>query len=154
MTEATVETLWDRQGATPYQTRVKCGPFRIHIFWRGDRDPDMHDHPADFWTFPLVSYVEEYRRNDGGVAFRIVKAFRPHRRRAELSHRVWGRATGCGYQTGDGPVVTLGWWGKKRREWGFHTPAGWVPWKVYVKEPGWDRATTVQPDSASTDAAA
>lgn len=31
----------------------------------------------------------------------------------------------------------LGWWGKKRRDWGFRTPTGWVPWKEYVSRPGW-----------------
>lgn len=143
MPEAVVETLWDRDGAqSAYQTRAIAGHFRIHIFWRGDRDPDMHDHPADFWTFPLVSYVEEFRRSDGGDAFRVVRAFRLHRRRAEFAHRVLGAWTGEWFTTDDRPVVTIGWWGKKRRGWGFHTPAGFVPWRDYVSQPGW--ATTPQ----------
>ena len=138
LSEAQVETLWDRDGATAYQTRVKCGRFRIHIFWRGDRDPDMHDHPSDFWTFPLVSYVEEWA--DG---WRLVRAFRLHRRKAGFAHRVLGAWSGHIDQYGTPhincrPIVTLGWWSKKRREWGFHTPTGWVPWQVYVKTPGWD----------------
>ncbi len=145
--EAIVETLWDRQGATPYQTRVKCpSGFRIHIFWRGDRDPDMHDHPADFWTFPLVSYVERFWDDDARTyARRVVKAFWPHHRRAEFAHLVLGAWAGtysvhdCGFMpdTDARPIVTLGWWGKKRREWGFHTPSGWVPWQQYVSQPGW-----------------
>lgn len=138
MKEATVETLYDRDGErSAYQTRVKCGRFRIHIFWRGDRDPDMHDHPSDFWTFPLVSYVEEHRDSRGFPIFRVVRAFRLHRRRAEFAHRVVGRSVDGGVRTDAGPVVTLVWWGKKRREWGFHTADGWVWWKNYVKEPGW-----------------
>jgi hypothetical protein len=44
---------------TVYMTRIWMGPLRFHIFHRGDQDPDCHDHPWDFWTFPLVSYVEE-----------------------------------------------------------------------------------------------
>jgi hypothetical protein len=148
MGEAVVETLWDRDGKSAYQTRVKCGPFRIHIFWRGDRDPDAHDHPADFWTFPLVSYVEEIRHPQVPfvVRRRIVRAFRPHRRQAEFAHRVLGAWSGAKTDGLDwsmirygSPVVTLGWWGKKRRDWGFHTAEGWVPWKQYVNEPGWNR---------------
>jgi hypothetical protein len=44
---------------TPYMTRATIGRLRLHIFWRGDADPDPHDHPWGFWTFPLTSYVEE-----------------------------------------------------------------------------------------------
>lgn len=145
--EATVETLWDRDGATPYQTRAVAGRLRVHIFWRGDRDPDMHDHPADFWTFPLVSYVEEIEHawSRGHTTWRVVKAFRFHRRKAEFAHRVlgsfegWAEAEGRKlYPTiGGRPIVTIGWWGKKRREWGFLTPDGWVHWKNYVNQSGW-----------------
>lgn len=153
MKEAEVETLWDRDGAkSAYQTRVKSGHFRIHIFWRGDRDPDMHDHPADFWTFPLVSYVEEFEEFgwlDGELVgrrttTRVVCAFRFHHRKAEFSHRVLGSYEGESFDskyhlTGTRPIVTLGWWGKKRRDWGFHTASGWVPWKDYVSGPGWSQ---------------
>lgn len=45
--------------ATPYMTRYWFGRLRLHIFHRGDQDPDCHDHPWDFWTFPLTPYVEE-----------------------------------------------------------------------------------------------
>ena len=44
---------------TNYMTRVWFGRLRLHIFHRGDNDPDCHDHPWDFWTFPLTPYVEE-----------------------------------------------------------------------------------------------
>jgi hypothetical protein len=126
MKEAVVFTVWDRAGATPYLTRVILGRLRIHIFHRGDADADPHDHPADFWTFPLVSYVEEYLDKAGLRRRRVVKAFRLHRRRAEHAHRVIGSAV-----DENRPIVTLVWWGRKRREWGFHTPAGWVHWKRY-----------------------
>jgi hypothetical protein len=151
-----VETLWDRGGRSPYQTRVKCGAFRIHIFWRGDRDPDMHDHPATFWTFPLVSYVEEVLRG-GHTRRRVVRAFRPHFRKAPFPHRVLGAWTGeFSPQTGEPtvcprPIVTLAWWGKKRREWGFLVNGGWVPWRAYVSQPGWDKAAT-QPEGGEHDA--
>lgn len=40
-------------------TRAWFGRLRFHVFFRGDQDPDCHDHPWGFWTFPLRSYVEE-----------------------------------------------------------------------------------------------
>src|SRR5690606_161477 len=45
--------------ATPYMTRYWIGRLRLHIFHRGDQDPDCHDHPWSFWTFPFTPYVEE-----------------------------------------------------------------------------------------------
>ena len=44
---------------TIYMTRLWFGRLRLHFFHRGDADPDSHDHPWGFWTFPLRSYVEE-----------------------------------------------------------------------------------------------
>lgn len=166
MSEATVETLFDRDGErSAYQTRVKCGRFRIHIFWRGDRDPDMHDHPATFWTFPLVSYVEEVVcKDDPARGIRqVVRAFRLHHRRAEYAHRVLGawnpdddiNDPDLGFWPGidqKRPIVTLGWWGKKRREWGFHTPRGWIGWRSYVNQPGWTPALDTAPVALPRDA--
>jgi hypothetical protein len=144
MAEAEVVTLWGGEAPrTPYLTRVILGRFRLHVFHRGDADPDHHDHPADFWTFPLVSYVEEIDHpwSRGHTLWRVVRAFRLHRRRAEFSHRVLGRWTGQRWEDGTprydtGQIATLVWWGRKRREWGFWTSErGWVPWRVYLNEP-------------------
>lgn len=128
--EAIVET---RGSDTPYQTVVRFATNgrRIHIFWRGDADPDCHDHPADFWTFPLVSYVEEFW-DRGQRRRRVVRAFRLHCRRAEFAHRLVGAWSGFDLGTDNRPIVTLVWWGKKRREWGFHTAKGWTPWRTYL----------------------
>jgi len=49
----------DGDHETPYMTRAWFGRLRLHVFHRGDADPDCHDHPWGFWTFPLRSYVEE-----------------------------------------------------------------------------------------------
>lgn len=123
--EAHVFTIWGAD-QSPYLTRVSLGPLRLHVFHRGDKDPDCHDHPADFWTFPLVSYIEEYIAPVGGLRRRIVKAFRLHRRRAEFAHRVIGPAVG------EGQIATIVWWGRRRREWGFRTRDGWIGWREYV----------------------
>lgn len=61
-------TIFGRDGdhGEPYMTRVWFGRLRLHIFHRGDNDPDAHSHPWHFWTFPLVSYVEEVLLHVGG----------------------------------------------------------------------------------------
>lgn len=118
-------TIYDREGeGTPYMTRIWIGRLRLHIFHRGDADPDAHDHPWDFWTFPFNSYVEEVvepcatalfdpaqgGRQDGywqsgpldqparpaplPVTRRVVKAWRWHFRPAEHTHRVLARWNG------------------------------------------------------------
>ncbi|MFC3724437.1 hypothetical protein [Neoaquamicrobium sediminum] len=105
---------------SPYMTRMWIGRLRLHIFHRGDLDADPHDHPWDFWTFPLTPYVEEVteRRNvrvsdhvvpvdalnetfDFGhteeryeVRRQIVRAWRWTFRPAEHTHRVLGRYVG------------------------------------------------------------
>ena len=102
----------DGEHRTPYMTRLRLGRLRLHIFHRGDADPDCHDHPWDFWTFPLTAYVEEVVRKrvltsmgwsyqdgpqetiPGGeiIVFRqVVPAFRWSFRPAVHTHRVLGR---------------------------------------------------------------
>lgn len=96
---------------TVYMTRAWFGRLRFHIFFRGDQDPDCHDHPWGFWTFPLRTYVEEvlderivkiwgtdpvtmegYVRESSYFERRteIVRAFRWHYRPATYRHRVLG----------------------------------------------------------------
>jgi hypothetical protein len=55
------QTIYGKDGEhdAPYLTRFRIGRLCLHIFWRGDNDPDCHDHPWGFWTFPLHAYVEE-----------------------------------------------------------------------------------------------
>lgn len=124
----------------PYLSRVKLlgEHLRFHIFHRGDQDQDHHDHPSDFWTFPLTPYVEEYRNKEGQRRWRVVKAFRLHHRKAEFAHRVLGRWTGDKLADGspmiewdDGMMASICWFGKYRRQWGFHTRDGWVRWDIY-----------------------
>lgn len=125
-------TIYDRdQGDRPYMTRVWIGRLRLHIFHRGDNDPDPHDHPFHFWTFPLTSYVEEVTIDEGAVhdgftecglrrpdvpdgehsydkALRIVPAWRWSHRPAEHTHRVLGRYTGyCRKKAGVYNTLTL-----------------------------------------------
>jgi hypothetical protein len=137
------------------------GRLWLHVFERGDADEDGHDHPFDFWTFPLTSYVEEvtvwdplpvavegsnYRRE-----VRVVKAFRLHYRPAEYTHRVLGRRgellTGSGgsmFGVEDvvvsGRIVTIVWTRPRGRPWGFLKLRDgrwcWQDWRKYVEEGG------------------
>ncbi|PZR89749.1 MAG: hypothetical protein DI537_20310 [Stutzerimonas stutzeri] len=81
-----------------YMTRFWIGRLRLHIFHRGDEDPDPHDHPWDFWTFPLVSYVEEVTvpSERGHQRYTsIVPAWHWNFRPATHTHRVKGAWSGA-----------------------------------------------------------
>ena len=144
---------------TPYMTRAWVGRLRLHIFHRGDADPDHHDHPWDFWTFPLTSYVEEVVDHDVAAlarsagfspaikpdapvfARRVVRAFRLQHRPATYCHRVIGRYAGywsvdTGPVTDDRKIITIVWRGRSGRRWGFLKFRDgrfcWIHWKEYV----------------------
>lgn len=93
----------------------------LHRFWAPDHDEDFHDHPWDFVSIVLAGgYVEERgwplrveRRGRGSVAYR----------RAEDLHRIASVIV---------PTWTLVLCGRRRREWGFQTPHGWVQWEEYL----------------------
>lgn len=112
-------TIYGREGehATPYMTRIWIGRLRLHIFHRGDQDEDCHDHPWDFWTFPLTPYVEQVATAKATLpdtddlddpawlgdvpdekmitrTSQVVPAWRWTFRPAEHCHRVLGRAAG------------------------------------------------------------
>lgn len=103
----------DRGDGSAYMTRYWIGRLRLHIFHRGDLDELCHNHPWDFWTFPLTPYVEMVLdprivagaldpHSDGFIgepsrkSYRreLVRAFRFTFRKASHSHRVLGRWSG------------------------------------------------------------
>ena len=137
--------IWGKDGehATAYMTRYWIGRLRLHVFHRGDQDPDAHDHPWGFWTFPFTSYVEEVvERDEDGFykRFQIVPSWRLNYRPATHTHRVLGRYGGFDVMGVPvivmAPIVTLVWRGKDERKWGFlkHRDGKWcwVHWKSYV----------------------
>lgn len=142
---------------SPYMSQLIIGRLRFHLFHRGDEDPDPHDHPWSFTTFPLRSYAEEVTDPaTNAKRVEVVTAFHLHHRLASYTHRVlypvrplswedifhgvhllrispviagrWMRDTG--------PIFTIVWTGKKTRPWGFlKTKDGkwcWVAWREYV----------------------
>ncbi|KAA3510128.1 hypothetical protein [Agrobacterium rosae] len=148
------------QPPSPYMTRVWIGRLRLHIFHRGDLDADCHDHPWDFWTFPLTSYVEEVvhpvdpdfaysEQSSFRIRRELVRAFQLHFRPATHCHRVIGRWNGAWVlnwksdnvdftdpDTNDRRVITVVWRGKASRKWGFLKNRDgrwcWIHWKEYV----------------------
>jgi hypothetical protein len=133
---------------TPYMTRIAIKRLRFHIFHRGDQDPDCHDHPWGFFTFPFVSYVEEVLNHVNGKTFlRTVKAFRLHYRPATYAHRVlyslhmkrggkcWGYNEGYRYANSK-KIYTMVWAEGISRQWGFwkrrEGKSCWQYWKDYI----------------------
>lgn len=101
------------EDGSPYMTRVWFWGLRLHVFHRPDLDEDTHDHPWDFWTFPIWppgGYVEEVvnpmltdamaERNlyaghwsgnhSSDRSLQVVPAFRLSYRPATHCHRVLG----------------------------------------------------------------
>ena len=108
-------------------------------------------------TFPLTSYVEQVGDPSNPETV-VVRAFRPHFRRAEHAHRVVGRWTGrprlhpqqpVGGVTRPGLIVTLVYTSPARRSWGFVTNRDgricWLPWRRYVAEGGKAVCQPVEP---------
>jgi hypothetical protein len=118
---------------------TRWGQLRLNIFHRGDKDPWPHDHPWDFWTFPLRGrgYLETVLRFSR-LEQQTVPGFRWTRRLAEHAHLVHT----------DTPFCTLIWIGPKRRHWGFWKPSEiavttsppsvdcrswtWYPWRDLI----------------------
>lgn len=127
---------------------------RVHHIVRSDDDREMHDHPFSFVSVILKGgYVEHrpgcrcLRAPDGGHLARVVgtgcRFRRPGSfvfRRAEDLHRLdlkrevsWIDGGGAmRVVSRDHPAWTLVFRGPVRREWGFQTAAGWVPWFEFV----------------------
>jgi len=117
--------------AGPYLKRWHLSPkgdgpaVYIHEFIRSDDDRALHDHPYASTSLLLRGgYLEHLAagpvlRQQGEVISR--DAATPHR--VELLPDANGALQ---------PVVTMFICGAREREWGFHCPQGWRPWKEFV----------------------
>lgn len=112
----------------------------LHHFLRSDDDRATHDHPWFNVSILLEGrYIEHARtwvpgpnfggttatvREDGDVVFR----------RPTSAHRVelFAKYHPYGGQFETYPVTTLFITGPVVREWGFHCPKRWVPWREFV----------------------
>lgn len=117
--------------------------YKLHVFHRGDADPDPHDHPWDFRTFPLTGYYEEvwvpdpHQPGQLSKSIQYVRPWRWHSRRAEHTHRVLGKQ--ARFTPGKQRIITLVRVDPERREWGFWEEykfrrgvRRWVHWRAYL----------------------
>jgi hypothetical protein len=96
----------------------------LHRILRNDDDRALHDHPWWNLSYLLSGSYTEHVIEQGGVHKALVRAERSMTfRRASRAHRL---------ELHDGPAWSLFFTGPVIREWGFHCPAGWRPWQLFV----------------------
>jgi len=96
----------------------------LHHILRSDEDRELHDHPWSFWSIIIWGGYWEYthtgvkRYHPGSILWRQLPC--PHRLEV------------------DQPAWTLVIKGPRKREWGFYTSEGWLPWHSFLKAKGCD----------------
>lgn len=98
----------------------------LHCAYADDESHDLHDHPYDNMSIVLKGgYWEHFNlfdaiwRAPGAIIFR----------RAATAHRLTLERTA--ENAAPTPSVSLFVTGPRTREWGFHAPDGWLPYKEY-----------------------
>lgn len=102
--------------------------FAIYLHWiyLPDRDRDPHDHPCNFWSFIVRGGYNElvFTHPHSRVGKEIQqRRFSLHKMPIEFAHRIL---------TLKPNTITLCCFGRRRREWGFWTPAGFVNFNDYA----------------------
>lgn len=114
-----------------FQTRWAA--LYLHHLQASDTDRAMHDHPWSFVGFLISSGYFEWTPNreaarQGLLRLETLRTWKPRfsilYRPAEWRHRLELVK----------PTWTLVLRFRRRREWGFITPGGWLDWKSYGKE--------------------
>jgi len=107
---------------------VKTPWFAICLHWihKPDPEPYLHDHPVTFLSCIICGGYSELRRRPRSKTGRVYQE----------DHRWFNFVRGCYHDQHSifsvkPHTVTLCFMGPKTREWGFHTPDGWVYWKDY-----------------------
>ncbi len=118
--------------------RNPCFNIYIHEFRASDDDRALHDHPFASVSLALRGEMHEvyldhvrYPELDRGfqrtfintVAQRSIRPGDLVYRSAKFAHRMIVPTPGA---------VTLFITGPRIREWGFHCPRGWIPWREFV----------------------
>lgn len=107
----------------------------LHWINKPDEEPYLHDHPVSFFSLILKGWYREQRQKDhhyrhGGYGTEHCSGVRKWFN--------WIKATpGDRHTITNLPpkgALTLCFMGPKTREWGYHTPEGWVHWKAYNAE--------------------
>lgn len=103
---------------------LKTPWFAICIHWLNAPDPEpyLHDHPVTFLSLILRGGYTEYRNTTKPIDIRNHVRFNFIRASIQDRHTIVQVKPG---------TITLCFMGPKTREWGYHTPDGWVYWKDY-----------------------
>lgn len=98
----------------------------LHQILHDDEDRALHDHPWASLSYMIAGkLVELYRDPKNPKSYtRTLKAGQWVRRSATFAHRLILVSDTATTIFMIGPVV---------REWGFHCPQGWIPWREFVK---------------------
>lgn len=113
-----------------YMTRIYLVRFSngaqlmINYFHRSDEDRELHDHPWDFKSIILWRGYHEH--HPGGIITTYPGMFL--KRAAQWRHRV--------VLKNGKSACTLVFTGPDVRQWGFHTPQGWVNHNEFWKMKG------------------
>lgn len=102
---------------------------RLHCIVRSDADRELHDHPFDFLSILLWGGYYEYT-SDGLRTW--CRPFTVRYRKAEALHRVELYPPGGRHPEFMRHAWTLVFRGRYRREWGFQTKQGWLPWRAFL----------------------
>ena len=107
----------------------------IHRFLRDDADEALHDHPWASLSFTVQGVVREYLpmpgtdpSNESLHTSRLIGVGDVTWRGLHFAHRLE-------VVSRENPI-TIFMTGPVLREWGFHCPKGWKPWKEFVKNSG------------------
>jgi hypothetical protein len=96
----------------------------LHWILRPDPQPDLHDHPNAFLSIVLSgSYEEEVPKGPSQEGVGLVRVKWWNFKTSTDKHRIVSLQP---------PLLTLVFAGSVTRDWGFHAPLGWVPWREYV----------------------
>jgi hypothetical protein len=109
---------------------LKTPWFALVLHWikRPDPEPWLHDHPISFLSIVLRGWYFEDRQKyrEDGTGWRWSSGLRYWINRVRASEDDRHTIKACHPKT-----LTLCFMGPKTREWGYHTPEGWVYWKDY-----------------------
>lgn len=129
-----------REDGTPYLIRrainTPIGGIKLHHILGSDEERDLHDHPWSFLSIILSGGYWEHRPCDDwncGCAYRPLRQRVVVRRWHGLGSVLWRPAPSPHrLELPEGRTAwTLVFTGPKKREWGFHTICGFIPWTSY-----------------------
>jgi hypothetical protein len=113
-------------------TLFRCRWFQVVLHnFRSDDPPDLHDHA--WWNVSIVLRGVLKETTYKHVPWAVLPAYYSRYLRAG-SVRIRSAAELHRLSVVRGPVWTLFITGPERRQWGYDTDAGWIPWQRYPEK--------------------